>query len=323
MRRFVSTLLLVLLVAALADASAAPDDASSSVDESQLNDGVGSSRTNKTLVVVIGSLRGGELAWRSMYAHLLDLNSADLAITISNDALNATTASLVRRARYVWTHEEYEDWGDALDQMGGNGTWRSIASKNNATIQGNGFLGGTRESPRGSGAIIFYFRWFISKHIRRLQLHESYDRFVITRSDHYYGCAHDLSALDPRWVWIPEGKSWRGYTDRHVVASKRDLFKVLNILPPLVRHPERYEHFIGSPESFIKLRWTQQSLQVRRFPRMMFTCAAPGDGTRWKPMSPEVVAEGVHLKYRDEYDQTKHVCDSLPRGGVRGTRSGF
>ena len=110
MRRFVSTLLLVLLVTALADASAAPDDASSSVDESQLNDGVGSSRTNKTLVVVIGSLRGGELAWRSMYAHLLDLNSADLAITISNDALNATTASLVRRARYVWTHEEYEDW---------------------------------------------------------------------------------------------------------------------------------------------------------------------------------------------------------------------
>jgi hypothetical protein len=39
----------------------------------------GPSDSNKTLVVILGSLRGGEKSWQSMYTHLLDKNNADLS----------------------------------------------------------------------------------------------------------------------------------------------------------------------------------------------------------------------------------------------------
>ena len=262
---------------------------------------------NKTLIITMGNLRGGERAWQSMYKHVLDVNCADLAITISKGELQATTSSMIQRASYVWAHNEYADWGTALDEIGGDGGWRQIALKN----KGTGLLGGTQEDPEGSGAIIFWFRWFVSKQIRRLKLDEAYDRFIVTRSDYYYGCAHDISDFDPNFVWIPLGEDYCGYTDRHIVASKSNVLKALNIVPPLVLNPGKYVGFEGNPERLIKLRLEEESVQVQRFPRMMFTCAVPGDQTRWRKMKSKPVAEGVNLKYEKEYYETKRVCSLI------------
>ena len=262
---------------------------------------------NKTLVITLGNLRGGEQAWQSLYEHVLDVNCADLAITISDDEQQMTTSSMVQRAHYVWTHDEYTDWGAALDKIGGDGGWRRIALKN----KGTGLLGGTKEDPEGSGAVIFWLRWLVSKQIRHLQLDKAYDRFIVTRTDHYYGCAHDISDFDPHSVWIPLGEDSGGYTDRHLVASKSNVLKALDIVPPLVVDPGKYEGFEGIPEMLIKLRLEEESIQVQRFPRMMFTCAVPGDSTRWQRMWSKPVAEGVHLKYGWEYLETKRVCSLI------------
>mmetsp|Transcript_32252 Transcript_32252/g.96941 ORF Transcript_32252/g.96941 Transcript_32252/m.96941 type:complete len:305 (-) Transcript_32252:309-1223(-) len=55
------------------------------------------------LVVLIGNLRGGELAWESLHRHVLAPNDADLAVLIDpTSAQNAANASLLRRATYVW-----------------------------------------------------------------------------------------------------------------------------------------------------------------------------------------------------------------------------
>ena len=62
----------------------------------------------KTLVVLIGSARGGEETWSSLYKYLLNPLSADLALLFGKS--NNKTSSLYKKAKYVWEIDEYEDW---------------------------------------------------------------------------------------------------------------------------------------------------------------------------------------------------------------------
>jgi hypothetical protein len=90
----------------------------------------------KTLVIVMGSLRGGEFAWHSMYENLLDLNHADLALAVGYIPEVDKNSSLYSRASYLWEFEEFEDWGIALDMIASehnptydkhaNTSWRAI-----------------------------------------------------------------------------------------------------------------------------------------------------------------------------------------------------
>ena len=70
---------------------------------------------NDNLAVLIGSLRGGELAWRSLDENVLRPNRADLALMIGDSGPRGTL--LHRLARYVWTIPERKDWGEALDDV--------------------------------------------------------------------------------------------------------------------------------------------------------------------------------------------------------------
>ena len=76
--------------------------------------------TNRTLVVLIGSMRCGERAWSTLYEQVLDVNMADLAIMISdadyyyyNDA-NATSNS------DVWEEEDDGDNTTTTRSRGGD-----------------------------------------------------------------------------------------------------------------------------------------------------------------------------------------------------------
>ena len=265
----------------------------------------------KTLVVLLGNLRGGELAWKSLYENLLDVNGADLALMIGDTRAEFRNASLFQRATYHWTFPEFEDWGDALDQINGSAWREALIPLMHSTSP---ILGGVKAKGFwGSGAIIFVIRWYLSNKIRDLQLTHKYERFVITRSDHYYLCEHDLSELDPQYLWLPQGSDCGGFTDRHLVVSSQNVLSALNIIPPLLQHPERYQSIVqkrsGNPEKIIYKRWKEEHLKrlVRRFPRMLFTCGQDGDLTRWKEMGIRV-KEGVRLKYADEYYESTVTC---------------
>lgn len=270
--------------------------------------------TNRTLIIILGNLRGGELAWSTLYDKVLDPNQADLALMIGRVPADRRTSSLYQRATYLWEFEEYDDWADAMDLINGTG-WRGSLAK--FLPPESDLLGGVQlpnTTSKGSGAIIFMIRWFLSNAIQRNDLTSRYDRFVLTRSDHYYLCMHDLSLLSQDDLWIPSGEDYDGITDRHLVVSSRDVLDALDILPGLLKNPERYKDCISkkhcNPESLIKMRWESMGLdsRVRRFPRMMFTCATEGDTTRWKKMSSEIVPEGVHLKYKAEYRDSHKNC---------------
>jgi hypothetical protein len=282
-----------------------------------------------------------------MYKHLLEPNSADLALLVPMNT--SRSSSLFNRSKFVWEHAEYEDWGVAIENyINGSKTtnWRQMAIPRNClappstgAARISGLFGGVkehtkckcleaklREAPlnnhscykekKGSGAIIFVLRVLLQQNIKRLGLLEKYDRFVITRSDHYYGCLHNLDDLDNRYMWIPGGEDYYGITDRHLVCNSSHILKALNILPPVVLNPNKYWDIVGviNPERLIKLRWVEEGLWdvVRRFPRTMFTCATRNDTSRWylpNFSGSNTVPEGVYLKYAGEYTMTKVACN--------------
>ncbi len=269
--------------------------------------------TNKTLVIIIGNLRGGEKAWKTLCHHVLDVNDADLALMIGRSLHR--TSSLYDRAKYLWEVDEYEDWADAIDLINGT-SWRQRVPRylyNESSILGGANMFGYR----GSGAVIFMFRWFLSQRIIEYNLTSIYNRFVVTRSDHYYLCHHNLSLLDPQYMWLPRSQNFGGVTDRHLVVNSSLLLPALDILPPFLEHPEDYASFasfkVGNPERLIHYRWKKMGIRelVRRFDRMMFTCAEWNDQTRWQTKSDSVVPEGVFLKYTKEYNLSHVTCKGL------------
>ncbi|CAB9524019.1 expressed unknown protein [Seminavis robusta] len=298
-------------------------DSSSQVDEHFRDDS-----RNKTLVIITGTLRGGEKTWNTLYENVLDLNQADLALLLGAKPEKEKNSSLYQRAKYLWEFPEYSDWTDALNLITNNDTKWHVLLRHAFEVEqgtvGGGFYGGCKGHP-GSGAIIFWIRWYLSNIIKEHSLHLKYDRFVLTRSDHYYLCEHDLSELDPNEVWLPSGEAWWGFTDRHVVAPAHKFLDVLNILPPVLQNPNYYLHYrkynplvrkhnfvdypsAVNPEMIIKMRWAEDGIIPQYFGRTMFTCGVKGDGTRWRGMSGLRLEEGVYLKYEDEYKEAHHTC---------------
>lgn len=291
----------------------------------------------------MGNLRCGELAWESLYQNVLDYNNhfnsntnttttntssssnnsnkqslrfphqLDLALAIGDpNASMYPNASLLSRAKFVFTFPEYgSDWSHALNLI--DPDWKDTIAPllANTSI----VLGGIPYRQwHGSGAISFWIRWFLSQQLLQQDLITRYDRFVITRTDHFYMCPHDLSTLDPRYLWVPQGQDFGGITDRHLIVPSTLVLAALDVLPSLFQNPANYPRLSDdyyNPEQLLWDRWKQQGLDqhVRRFPRIMFTCGNPtlDDATRWKHTA-EVVPEGVRKKYRKEYLMSEATC---------------
>ena len=186
---------------------------------------------NKSLVIVLGELRGGEETWKTLCTNVLDVNDADLAVFTTDSASYPEDNPLLARATYVWRHPEYEDWADAIDTI--NGTrWRSThlpkfhdyniysyPGRNRSILFGG--IGGHPCDPLtarvsyckhdGSGIIVFMLRHWLMERIRDeiLPLNQ-YDTFVITRPDNMFQCQHRFTDLSfqNNTVWVPTGQAY-------------------------------------------------------------------------------------------------------------------
>jgi len=289
---------------------------------------------NTTLVVLLGNIRGGERAWRSLYRNLLDPSRADLALQVDEadvhghlgeqhgcDCSGESSAvqplqapSLLERAKYTWLTPRFHDWGNALDLIGGDGDWRSCLESEKV----HAVFGGVAGMP-SSGAILFMKKWFLMRNIVRLDLRSKYKWFVVTRADHFWGCEHDTSQLDTNFIWMPLGEDYNGYTDRHVECNSSTILKVLNMLPPLVLNPHKYcphLHFLSTnSEQFIKQRFAEDGLNmsVARYPRKQFVVARPQDKSRWGQLTrhPHFTNADLFIKYEAEYDDVMEVCGGI------------
>ncbi len=292
----------------------------------------------RVLVAIFGSLRGGPSAWHSLQQHVLRPNNADLALMIGEPPPDASSTLLAKLAKFVWTVPEPPSWEGVLDNISfalldpaapatprpkgvaaqrGMRTWRELAWQRRK----DGLWGGTRvrnESLKGSGAIVSAMRWHLKAKLLQHGLLAHYDWFVITRADHYYACEHQVRALDPRFVWVPEGEDYGGINDRHHICARGDVLRCLSILDSVLEQPDRYASASGTnPEGLLWTRWGELGLapRVRRMPRVMFTVAAPGDATRWRRRTTHAVrvpsngsTASVHLKYEREYVLSRRTC---------------
>uniref|UniRef100_A0A6C0H560 Uncharacterized protein n=1 Tax=viral metagenome TaxID=1070528 RepID=A0A6C0H560_9ZZZZ len=179
---------------------------------------------------------------------------------------------------------------------------------------GNQYLGGIKdkynEQP-GSAGILLFYRWFLLKNIMENGLINKYERFIITRSDFMYQLPHPkLEYLDKKYIWIPDGEYYGGYTDRHAILSKTNVIGYLNILNNMFLKSNEYFTKMKNRndwnlEKIIKFHLEQNDLlkNVREFPYIMYSVRNKNGSTRWsKGVYDEKL--GYYIKYIEEYKKS-------------------
>ena len=67
----------------------------------------------------------------------------------------------------------------------------------------------------GGSSILLFYRWLLLKKLIENNLIKKYNRFIITRSDFLWPIKHPpLNQMDEKYIWIPDGESFGGITDR-------------------------------------------------------------------------------------------------------------
>ena len=157
-------------------------------------------------------------------------------------------------------------------------------------------------------------KWFLSNIIERLKLTSVYDRFVITRTDQFYMCPYNLSLLDNRYMWIPQGEDYGGVCDRHLVCNNSHILDALRVFPAYLKNPTAIGN-IDNSETLHKQIYETQGLPIRRFRRVMYTCIKRGDQGftgRFdikKTRHFDLESRG-YRKYEQEYVLGKATCRS-------------
>jgi hypothetical protein len=178
------------------------------------------------------------------------------------------------------------------------------------------FLGGVKDKYNqhpGSAGILIFFRWFLLKNLIENDLINKYDRFIITRSDFLYQLPHPkVELMNENCIWIPDCEHYKGFTDRHVVLSKKNIEPYLNILNNFVLKSNDYffkmkNYNEWNLEQVIKFHLEQNNLLhlVKEIPYIMYSVRNNNGSTRWAKgnYSNEL---GYYIKYQSEYDKSSY-----------------
>jgi hypothetical protein len=250
----------------------------------------------KTLVVLIGSARGGEETWSSLYKYLLNPLSADLALLFGKS--NNKTSSLYKKAKYVWEIDEYEDWWDYFKKYFSY-TLFNIYKKNE--IEG---LGGGIKNFKGSGAIIFALRHFLKTNFKHELL--KYDRIILSRSDFYYIDFHPN--LKNNFFYIVEGEKYGGVSDRHHIFPTSIIDKVLSI-NEFLDNKKNYDYLISkklNPERALYEYYKNNGLleKIKFCKRVQFIVSKENESKRWSYTKGfKFNSKTLLIKYQREYYQ--------------------
>ena len=266
-----------------------------------------------TLVIILAETRACSSTFDLFEKNLLNVFQADLALCVADNLREDQGNRFYQKAKYVWQSKEYVDWGEGLEQLVENHhpDWRKLLQ-----IQ-NQWLGGIRGEyeQSGSGGILLYFREFLRKSLLKSGALDKYERFIVTRSDFMYETPHvSPNLLDNRYIWIPDGEHYGGYTDRHMLCPAAKILQALSVADILTREPElvitQVQHLQPwNLERFLKFHMQNSGLagSVRMFPYTMFTVREPGGHTNWSEGMFDPVRM-VYIKYG-----TEHVRARLAR----------
>lgn len=254
----------------------------------------------KVMVCIIGTVRGGNVAWNSLLKHVVTPLSADLALFTAKTKENTI---LHQAARYDWSFHD-PDWGDELNRVCTEcgveeGTWNESARRTSyESLWGGVILDG--KLLKGSGAIIMLLRDML---LQKLSILKQYDKVIITRSDHLYFFDHPpISDFD---IDIPVGEDWWGVTDRHHTVDTSKLETYLCIVKWWMQNLDFVERSIPkhhNPEQLLALYFKEIGFSIHRTVRCMASISLKNDFTRWKIATVKVPGyDDVFFKYPHEY----------------------
>ena len=269
----------------------------------------------RTLIVFTASTRSHEITWESVMERMIRPLRADVAVCGAFPDGAPGDNPITRAAKWVWPYAEVEDYGVHYDQMAARGGKGPMQRKKLLAVRSQ-WLGGIHGpgAHSGSAAIVLLFKQLAYEHIVLAGLDQAYDRFIITRSDHFHGADHPaMESLDPSFVWVPNGSDsgGDGICDRHWIMGPQHLRNALSLVDPMLDDPDRLVADMSrmscwNPEAYIAMIWRRNGImkRVRRCPRTMYLVRGPKDKTRWQAgrYNPEA---GMIVKYHDEYEQFK------------------
>ena len=248
----------------------------------------------KTLVILVGSARGGEETWATIYKHLINPYSADLALLFGQNS--DKSSSLYKKAKFIWEIEEYSDWWNYFKKYFSNRLYKIYESNE---TEG---LGGGINNFRGSGAIIFAFRHFLKNNFKNELL--KYDRIILTRSDFYYIDDHPILKNDS--FYIVEGERYGGVTDRHHIFPSSMLDDVLGINEYL-DDKNNYQYLLSkklNPERalFEYYNYNQLIKKIKFCKRVQYIVSKKNESKRWSYTKGYMFKSNTLLiKYQKEY----------------------
>jgi hypothetical protein len=266
----------------------------------------------KILTIILGQTRSHELTWENFKTNVLDHLESDLALCVGTDTqCQDKMDPFFKNAKYTWTYPEQDDWADAFNFMsGGDDNWRILLNLQNQ------LFGGIKNCGHdGSAGILLFFRWFLREKLIETDVVNEYDIFIITRSDYYYDSPHPLIDSTEH-IWLPEGESYGGISDRHMVIPRKYILQSLNVTERMMRVPGNlYEtmknHHDWNIEKYLSFHFILEKLyeHVRYFPRIMYAVRSDTAPTRWAEgyFEPEV---NMRVKYPSEYQLTKEQRES-------------
>lgn len=286
---------------------------------------------SKHLVIILAETRASELTFENIRQHVVEPLHADLCVCIGVKEDYDKSNPFFELAKYRFLYPEPSDYAEAFDFA-----YQSILSEKSTSDRlralcnetehlpwrkfleiKDQFMGGIKDKENehpGSAGILIFYRWFLLQKILEHDLHNLYDRFIITRSDYHWLLPHPNveHQLNQDLIWIPNGEHYRGVTDRHVVLSKKHLVSYLNILECMVLRSHSYFHKMQNHHSWnleetIRFHLEQHGIldKCAFFPYVMFTIRPMGGSTRWTfgKFSKEM---NCYIKYQTEYQLANH-----------------
>ena len=249
----------------------------------------GATARPRVLVVVMGETRGAEITGKPFLDLVVDELGADLALCVGD---REDENDLYQRAKYVWRLSEPDDWAELYNRKAGGPDWRCLLDLD------ENFLGGIQD-PKfptvGSGAIVLYFREYLKEKLESEGLLDSYDWFVVTRSDFLWQAPHvAVEQLSDDRLWFLDGDRFGGLPDRHFVIPQHFMRGFLECTAPIFSDPKGLRESLGE-EMFVDgqgllnvemfLAWRLRALglgnRIGYLPYVAFTVRPAEGTTRW------------------------------------------
>jgi hypothetical protein len=213
---------------------------------------------------------------------------------------------VIQDCLFKWIRQEPTNWAQSCDEISkDDGAWRILTKLHPNFLGGADYLDSV-----GSGLIIMYWREILRANLET-QILESYEWFVVTRSDFFWKVRHPrIESLNENHIYFLDGEKYGGLSDRHIIFHRKFAKKILSVASPIFESATNLEQALKelnldyiNPEIYLSYMLSQKDLinHVRFLPYLGYTIRQKETKTRW--------SEGVfnsklnlYLKYPEEYD---------------------